>query len=178
MKKFILSISLIGAFAFYVLMSSPQLVLVVAQTPVSPPTEEGSNQNPTPPISGNPTETDTQSQPPATAPTPAPVPVAAAPKPSSGLYKDGSYTGPLTDAYYGYVQVQAVIQGGKLADVSFLRYPNDRGTSIYINSQAMPYLKMEAIQAQSAKVDIISGATATSEAFIKSLGSALASAKS
>jgi uncharacterized protein with FMN-binding domain len=93
------------------------------------------------------------------------------------LYKNGSYTGDVTDAYYGNLQVRAVIQNGKIADVQFLVYPNDRETSRQINEQAMPSLKQEAIQAQNANVDIVSGATQTSEAFVKSLQSALAQAK-
>jgi uncharacterized protein with FMN-binding domain len=75
------------------------------------------------------------------------------------------------------VQVKAVIQAGKIADVQFLQYPNDRRTSIRINNIAMPYLITEAIQAQSAQVDVISGATLTSQAFAQSLQSALATAK-
>jgi len=95
----------------------------------------------------------------------------------AGTYKNGTYTGPVVDAYYGLVQVQAVIQNGKIADVRFLSYPNDRRTSQEINSQAMPWLTQEAIQAQSANVDIITGATLTSEAFATSLQAALQSAK-
>lgn len=121
-----------------------------------------------------PTPTPTPIPTPVPVPTPAPAP---APAPSVGMYKDGSYAGPVTDAYYGNVQVQAVIQGGKLADVQFLQYPNDRSTSIKINSQAMPILKQEAVQAQSANVNVVSGATATSEAFQQSLAAALAMAK-
>ncbi len=96
---------------------------------------------------------------------------------SSQQYKDGTYTGDPGDALYGYIQVQAVIQGGKITDVVFLQYPNDRSTSVRINSQAMPYLKQEAIQAQSAQVDGVSGATDSSQAFIQSLGSALQKAR-
>jgi uncharacterized protein with FMN-binding domain len=92
-------------------------------------------------------------------------------------YKDGQYTGDVADAYYGNVQVKAVIKGGKITDVQFLDYPQDRRTSVMINTQAMPYLKTEAIQAQSAQVDIVSGATQTSKAFIESLGTALSKAK-
>ncbi len=105
-----------------------------------------------------------------------PVVTAPPPKPA-GQYADGSYTGNAANAYYGTVQIQAVIQGGKLTAVNFLSYPNDRNTSRSINAQAMPQLKSEAIQAQSANVDSVSGATDTSQAFIQSLGSALAQAK-
>jgi uncharacterized protein with FMN-binding domain len=96
---------------------------------------------------------------------------------AGGQYKDGQYTGAVADAFYGNLQVKAVVQGGKLSDVQFLDYPHDRRTSQEINSQAMPWLKDEAIQAQSAQVDLISGATLTSEAFVQSLQSALNQAR-
>jgi len=115
---------------------------------------------------------------PTAAPPPATEPPTATSAPiARGGYKDGEYSGPVTDAYYGQVQVKAVIQAGKIADVLFLQYPNDRRTSIRINTIAMPYLITEALQAQSAQVDVISGATLTSQAFAESLQSALATAK-
>lgn len=104
----------------------------------------------------------------ATRPAP-PVPTAIA----RGQYMDGTYAGAVVDAFYGMVQVKAVVQNGKLANVQFVQYPNDRRTSVRINSIAMPYLTTEAIQAQSANVDIITGATLTSEAFAQSLQTAL-----
>ena len=91
-------------------------------------------------------------------------------------YTDGSYTGPVADAYYGVVQVQAIVQGGRLAGINVLQYPSDRRTSVVINRQAVPMLRDEVISAQSASVDIVSGATLTSEAFIRSLDSALSQA--
>lgn len=96
---------------------------------------------------------------------------------STEKYNDGTFTGDVTDAYYGNVQVSVKISNGKVSDVTFLDYPQDRQTSIEINTQAMPYLKQEAIAAQSDNVDIVSGATQTSGAFIKSLQTALDKAK-
>jgi uncharacterized protein with FMN-binding domain len=116
-------------------------------------------------------------------PTVTPVPVIptlpppTATKASSGQYKDGTYTGSRADAFFGEVQVEATIQGGKLADVQFLEYPSDRRTSVRINNVAVPRLRTEAITAQSAKVDIVSGATLTSRAFMQSLQTALNSAR-
>lgn len=95
----------------------------------------------------------------------------------SGMYKNGNFTGSVQDAFYGNMQVQAVITGGKLTDVLFLQYPSDNRTSQYVNSQALPMLKQEAIQAQSANINAISGASASSPAFIASLTDALAQAK-
>lgn len=102
----------------------------------------------------------------------------ATPAKPKGQYTDGTYTGPSVNAYYGYVEVQATISGGKLTNVTFLQYPSDRSTSRYINSQAMPMLAQEAIQAQSASVDGVSGASDTSAAFEQSLSAALSQAKS
>ncbi len=99
------------------------------------------------------------------------------PTTTTALYKDGTYTGDVTDAYFGNLQVQAIVTGGKLTDVKFLQYPNDRDTSTQINTQAMPYLKAEAIAKQNANVNIVTGATQSSEAFNVSLASALVQAK-
>ncbi|MDD5693601.1 MAG: FMN-binding protein [Patescibacteria group bacterium] len=96
---------------------------------------------------------------------------------NNSTYKDGNYTGDSIDAYYGNVQVKATIQGGKVTDIQFLDYPKDRRTSQNINSQATPILKQEAIQVQNSNVDIVSGATLTSQAFTQSLQSALDQAK-
>ena len=93
-------------------------------------------------------------------------------------YKDGTYTGDTVDAYYGFVQVQATVQNGALIKVAFLSYTKDREHSLELSNYATPILVQEAIKAQSARVDIVSGATQTSEAFIQSLASALVKAKS
>lgn len=99
------------------------------------------------------------------------------PSKSNGQYRDGSYRGAVADAYYGQVQVQADIHGGRLASVQVLQFPADRWTSRSINAQALPMLEREVVVAQSARVDIISGATLTSTAYLRSLNSALGHAR-
>jgi uncharacterized protein with FMN-binding domain len=96
---------------------------------------------------------------------------------ASSSLKDGTYIGSSADAFYGTIQVKAVIQNVKITDVQFVQYPNDQPESIQVNQAAMPALKQEAIQAQSANVDIVTGATQTSQAFQQSLASALAQAE-
>jgi len=193
MKKTTLTIWFVVLFGFYIAyekLNATQSVVLVSpsqnQTPTltlpatpitaaAPPPTPPSN-----PIASNPGTTPKSTPPPtqpALKPTPTP-PAAPAPTPKPvGMYKDGTYTGSSADAYYGNVQVQAIVSGGKLTDVQFLDYPQSHGTSVYINQQAMPYLTQEAIQAQNANVNIISGATFTSQAFVQSLGDALAQAK-
>jgi uncharacterized protein with FMN-binding domain len=102
---------------------------------------------------------------------------ATAPTTFTTQYKDGIYTGSTENAFYGNVQVSAAIQGGKITSVNFLQYPNENPNSIYVNQQAIPYLKQEAIQAQSSNVRIVTGATFTSQAFAQSLANALNQAK-
>lgn len=96
---------------------------------------------------------------------------------STGLYKDGSYTGSVADAQWGYVQIKVDIQNGRMTNVQFLQYPDDRQRSIEINGYADPRLAHEAIQAQSAEVDVVTGATDSSEAFMQSLADALTQAQ-
>ena len=107
----------------------------------------------------------------------APTATLVAPTVAHGQLHDGTFTGSVADAYYGLVQVAATIKSGRIVDVQFVDYPHDRRTSARINSIAMPALMTEAIQAQSARVDVISGATLTSEAFAQSLQSALDTAR-
>lgn len=97
-------------------------------------------------------------------------------QPPAGKYTDGSYTGLAANAYYGMVQVQAIVKNGALIDVQFLQHPTMHDTSRYINAQAMPMLTREALKAQSAQVSGVSGATETSDAFKQSLASALSQA--
>jgi len=92
-------------------------------------------------------------------------------------YKDGEYTGTREDAYYGYLQVKAIIKDGNIADVQFLETATSPPNSIRVNAMAKPLLTQEAIKAQSANVDGVSGATFSSEAFKKSLAAALEQAK-
>ncbi len=93
-------------------------------------------------------------------------------------YKDGQYVGTATDAYYGNVQVAAVIIGGKITEVKFLEYPQERQNSVRLNENAIPRLQTETIAVQSATVDSITGASLTSAAYLESLTSALSQATS
>jgi uncharacterized protein with FMN-binding domain len=92
---------------------------------------------------------------------------------ASAGYTDGTYTGSKADALYGTVQVQVGIAGGRIADVQFLSHPSGREESNEINHYAAPILVRQAIAAQNADVQVVSGATLTSQAFMKSLQAAL-----
>src|SRR5438270_14062803 len=61
----------------------------------------------------------------------------------------------------------------KIKAISVPVYPNHTGRSLYISENAIPILRSEALRAQSAKIDLVSGATYTSEAFASSLQSAI-----
>jgi uncharacterized protein with FMN-binding domain len=65
----------------------------------------------------------------------------------------------------------------KITAVSVPTYPNHTDRSVFINSQALPILRSEALQAQSANINLVSGASDTSQAFAESLQSAILKAK-
>ena len=87
----------------------------------------------------------------------------------------GTYTGDAASSPYGDMQVSVTVENGTITDVTWVALPGD-SHSQRINSTAAPTLVNEALQAQSADVASVSGATYTSEGFRKSLQSALTQA--
>lgn len=81
-------------------------------------------------------------------------------------------TGSTVGTPFGRVAVQITVANGKIKDVRAVTLPS-RGRSGEISNYVEPILASEALQAQSAKIDIVSGATYTSEAYVRSLQSAL-----
>jgi uncharacterized protein with FMN-binding domain len=86
---------------------------------------------------------------------------------------EGSITGQAVTTMYGAIQVAAVMQGTQLAEVRAVQAPSDNPTSQRINSMALPVLRQEALTAQSARIDTVAGATFTSDAYRRSLQSAI-----
>jgi uncharacterized protein with FMN-binding domain len=81
--------------------------------------------------------------------------------------------GKVVNTRYGPVQVEVTLKGSTITDVQALELPSDRRTSAEISQTVAPWLHDEVLQAQSANIDIISGATYTSTAYAESLQSAL-----
>lgn len=97
----------------------------------------------------------------------------SAPAGNSQSLHDGSFNGPAVRQYYGYVQARVNVHNGQISSVDILRYPTDYYTSRYINTQALPILESEVVQAQGTRISGVSGATLTSEAFVMSVEGAL-----
>lgn len=122
-------------------------------------------------------------------PTPAPDATAPAPAPSAsgtpqasptaagGRYRDGQFTGTDISMRFGDVQVKVIVKGGRIVDVQTPLMPFDRQRSQEISQAAAPLLHDEVLQAQSAQIDSLSGATYTSDAYAQSLQSALDQAR-
>ena len=104
--------------------------------------------------------------------TPVATPAPAAGSGGTGL-ANGTVTGSVAQTRFGPVQVQVTIAGGKITDVTALQLPFDHPRSAQISQIAEPMLRSEALAAQSAQIDLISGATYTSDAYAQSLQSAL-----
>lgn len=118
-----------------------------------------------PTASGTPSKT--------TTPTPATAPIATAGGGSTAATK---VDGPVIDSRYGPVQVELVVAGGKITDVVALQLPSGRRSG-QISNYSAPILHDEALQAQSAKINLVSGATYTSDAYTQSLQAAIDQAR-
>ena len=82
-------------------------------------------------------------------------------------------TGTTVQTQYGPVQVQITVSGKRLTGTTLVQYPNNSGRSIQLAASTLPVLTKEAVAAQSAKIDAVSGASYTSAGYKKSLQSAL-----
>ena len=115
-----------------------------------------------------------------------PTVAVAVPAPSSGSSASGGSSGSVTgtktvtgdtiQTRWGPVQIRITLKNGRLTDVTAVSYPTDNPRDQEINSYALPRLRSEALQAQSASIDTVSGATYTSDGYRQSLQSALDSA--
>jgi uncharacterized protein with FMN-binding domain len=104
------------------------------------------------------------------------APIAPPPLPASP-YRDGEFIGEVVDSYYGPIQVRVTIFTGDIVNADTPVYPNHFQRSDEISHWAIPELVDEVIKAQSADIDIVSGATQTSVAYYNALVSALEKAK-
>lgn len=101
------------------------------------------------------------------------APAAAAPAAAAAAAKSGTFTGATAQTRWGPVQVQIVVANGKITSADAVQYPNGNGNDQRINSYAIPVLNGEAVTASSAKIDMVSGATVTSDGYLQSLQTAI-----
>lgn len=105
--------------------------------------------------------------------TPKPSTGAASPKPTATTAATAATVdGPVVSTQYGDVQVEVVVARGKVQDVVALQLPTGRRSG-QISSYSAPILRQEALSAQSASINSVSGATYTSDAYAQSLQAAL-----
>jgi len=84
-----------------------------------------------------------------------------------------TYTGDTVQTQWGPVQVQVTVSGGEITDVTTLQHPSGNSRDEEINAYALPVLRENVLSAQSADIDLVSGATVTSQGYVGSLQSAL-----
>lgn len=107
---------------------------------------------------------------PVTSPRATTTPSASAATPG---FSDGTFTGAAVNTRYGPVQVQITVTGGKIVDAQAVAYPTDNSKDRQINERAVPQLVSETLDAQSADIHLVSGATYTSQGYLGSLQSAI-----
>jgi len=84
-----------------------------------------------------------------------------------------TFTGTAAQTRFGPVQVKITVKNKKITNIEVVEYPSDNPKDQQINSYALPVLNQEAISAQSAQIDSVSGATYTSDGYVSSLQSAI-----
>jgi uncharacterized protein with FMN-binding domain len=104
---------------------------------------------------------------------PAPSSTSAPTSSTTGAASSTTVTGSTAQTRWGPVQVQLTVQAGTITDVSVLQYPNGNRRDQEINATALPILVKETLSAQNANIDMVSGATVTSDGYLTSLQSAL-----
>ncbi|HKD98532.1 MAG TPA: FMN-binding protein, partial [Micromonosporaceae bacterium] len=92
---------------------------------------------------------------------------------SGGGGRNVIVNGSVAQTRWGPVQVQVSIAAGRITDVKTLIYPSGNGHDAAINAYALPQLRQEALDAQSAQIHAVSGATVTSDGYRESLQAAL-----
>ena len=106
-------------------------------------------------------------------PSPAPATPSGTRPTTNGNVAGGTYDGGVADTPYGPVQVRITLSGGRITNAQTVQTPNESRRDVEINDMAVPQLVQETLQAQSARIDTVSGATYTSEGYIQSLQSAI-----
>lgn len=103
------------------------------------------------------------------------APPATSSQPSSNSSSSSSrtYAGSVAQTRWGPVQVQITVSNGKIIKATVLQQPNGNRKDEEINAYALPTLIQDTLVAQSAEIDMVSGATVTSEGYLESLQSAL-----
>jgi uncharacterized protein with FMN-binding domain len=93
--------------------------------------------------------------------------------PGSTSSSTKTVTGSVSQTQWGPVQVELTLREGSITKVTVLQYPNGNSRDIEIADYSLPILIQETMQSQDANIDMVSGATYTSEGYIRSLQSAL-----
>ena len=95
----------------------------------------------------------------------------AAKQPTAAATCEGrTVDGPTVNTRWGPVQVEAVVSSsGQICDVDAIQSPNSHRRSVAINNNALPILHKQVMNAQSANINGVSGATVTSTGYVRSL---------
>jgi uncharacterized protein with FMN-binding domain len=100
---------------------------------------------------------------------------AGAASPTAGRPRlgDGTATGPLIETFYGPVQVRITVAAGTITEIAEIKLPSEHLRSRWIRANLVPQLRQRVLTAQSADVDVVSGATYTGQGYLTSVQGAL-----
>ena len=175
---------ILGTFTGAVLMTAAKLgtpPAVPAETVADAPFDEGFRDPASPGPASGPVSTESPEPqlgaiPTGTPPAPGTTTTGGAQPPSAADLKTGTFSGSAVTHKYGTLQISIVVNGGAITDIRWT-YTTSSPLSKNINADALPKLRIEALDIQTAQVHTVSGATYTSNAYRTSLQSAIDRAK-
>ena len=109
-------------------------------------------------------------------PTAVPTRVPASPTAATtgkGALHDGTWTSDAIQTNWGPIQVEMVVENGRITDVASIQYPQSRSRSLQISRYALPIYAEQVVSMQNARVNSVSGATQTARGFQQAVQAAI-----
>jgi uncharacterized protein with FMN-binding domain len=100
-------------------------------------------------------------------------PRSTAPSTPPPIYRTGTALGRPVTTDYGVVQLRVTTRGGRIVEVAAVQLPHEVPTDVELSRRAVDGLTPAVLEAQSADVHVVTGATYTSTGYLQSLQSAL-----
>lgn len=149
------------------------LILLLSYKAHTPGTVSSAVADPSPGTTANSTPDTTTTTPGTTGSTSTSTPAATTGTVSNSGTKSGTYTGDAETSQFSTIQVQVTVTANKITAINLVQDSDNEEHSAQVDAYAIPILKSEALSAQSANIDSVSGATFTTQSYTASLQSAL-----
>jgi uncharacterized protein with FMN-binding domain len=92
---------------------------------------------------------------------------------AKGAFHDGTWVSDVIPTNWGPIQVEMLVENGRITDVASIQYPQSRSRSLQISRASLPNYAEQVVSMQNARVNSISGATQTAQGFQQAVQTAI-----